>query len=170
MESVISDLVKRYETGGLTRRDLIRGVTMLAAGASVAETVTAQSAPEPIPWAPLVDHIQINARDPRKSAEFYTKVMGMDLLRVGPPNDRNCCPDTDAFLGVGKRLLVAIRKLEPYGKIDHWALLAPGYNTQKFNDVLKARGGSTSKHALPGQYFQDPDGAWCQLMGAPGPA
>ena len=170
MESVISDLVKRYETGGLTRRDLIQGVTMLAAGASVAETLMAQSAPAPIPWAPLVDHIQINSRDPRKAAEFYTKVMGMDLLRVGPPNDRNCCPDTDAFLGVGKRLLLAIRKREPYGVIDHWAMLAPGYNMQKFNDALKERGGAAAKHDLAGHYVQDPDGALCQLMGAPGPA
>jgi len=170
MENVVLDLVKRYETGGLSRRDLIRGIALLAAGATVEQAVSAQGAPDPIPWAPLVDHIQINSRDPRKSAEFYTRVMGMDLLRVGPPNDRTCCPDTDAFLGVGKRLLLAVRKREPFGVIDHWAMLAPGYNVEKFNGVLKGRGGAPAKHDLAGQYVQDPDGALCQLMGAPGPA
>ena len=43
-------------------------------------------------WEPLVDHIQINSDNPRKSAEFYEKVLGLNLLRVGPPNDPTCCP------------------------------------------------------------------------------
>lgn len=73
METVISSLLKRYETGGLTRRQLVRGLAMLAAGASSA---AAQGAPSPIPWSPLIDHIQINSADPRKSAEFYQKEIG----------------------------------------------------------------------------------------------
>jgi len=37
MESAISDLVARFEKGGLTRRELVRGLAMLA-GAGVAAT------------------------------------------------------------------------------------------------------------------------------------
>ena len=93
----------------------------------------------------------------------------MDLLRVGPAGpERNCCPDRDAFLGVGKRLLLAIRKREPYGAIDHWAMLAPGYTQDTFNAALKQRGGEAAKHDLGGHYVADPDGVLCQLMGAPG--
>ena len=168
MESVISNLLKRYETGGLTRRELVGGLAMLAAGSS-AGSASAQSGPKPIPWSPFIDHIQINSKDPRKSAEFYQKVMGLELLRTGPAGpDRNCCPERDAFLGVGKRLILAIRVGEPVGKIDHWAMIAPGYKQEAFNEALKERGGANAKHSLPGQYVQDPDGALCQLMGAPG--
>ena len=69
MESLISELVKRYETGSLTRRDLIRGLMTVATSAA-AGSASAQNIVPPIPWSPLVDHIQINSRDPRKSAEF----------------------------------------------------------------------------------------------------
>ncbi|MBM3779744.1 MAG: VOC family protein [Acidimicrobiia bacterium] len=172
MESLISSMVKRFEAGGLTRRELVQGLAMLAAGAASAAapgTAAAQTAPAPIPWSPLIDHIQINSRDPRKAAEFYQKVMGLELLRVGPAGpDRNCCPDRDAFLGVGKRLVLAIRRREPYGVIDHWSMLAPGYNQEQFRAAITARGGSEAKHELGGQYVQDPDGVLCQLMGAPG--
>jgi catechol 2,3-dioxygenase-like lactoylglutathione lyase family enzyme len=168
MESVISGLLARYEKGGLTRRQLVRGLAMLAAGAS-AGSAEAQNAPPAIPWSPMIDHIQINSADPRKSAEFYQKVMGLELLRVGPAGpERNCCPERDAFLGVGKRLILAIRKREPVGAIDHWAMIAPGWKADQFRAAIKARGGEEGKHDLGGQYVKDPDGALCQLMGEPG--
>ena len=37
MEAMISDLVKRFERGALSRRQLVQGLTMLAAGGAVAE-------------------------------------------------------------------------------------------------------------------------------------
>ena len=168
MESTISSLLKRYEAGGLTRRDLIQGLAFLAAG-TAARSAAAQTMPAPIPWSPLIDHIQINSRDPQRAAEFYQKVMGLELLRVGPagPN-RDCCPEESAFLGVGQRLILAIRKREPYGAIDHWSMLAPGYTPDRFRDVIRERGGSEAEHDLGGQYVQDPDGVLCQLMGRPG--
>lgn len=167
MEYAISNLLGRYERGTLTRRDLVKGLAMLAA--SAAGSAEAQTGPKPIPWEPFIDHIQINSADPRKSAEFYQKVMGLELLRVGPAGpERNCCPDRDAFLGVGKRLILAIRKREPVGAIDHWAMLAPGFTQERFNTALKERGGQASPHDLGGHYVKDPDGALCQLMGSPG--
>ena len=170
MESMISSLLKRYETGGLTRRDLIQGLALLAAG-TAAGSAAAQTVPAPIPWSPLIDHIQINSRDPQRAAEFYQKVMGLELLRVGPagPN-RDCCPDESAFLGVGQRLILAIRRREPSGVIDHWSMLAPGYTPDRFREVIQERGGSEAEHSLGGQYVQDPDGVLCQLMGRPGPS
>ena len=162
MESMISSLLKRYETGGLTRRDLIQGLALLAAG-TTAGSAAAQTAPAPIPWSPLIDHIQINSRDPQKAAEFYQRVMGLELLRVGPAGpDRDCCPDESAFLGVGQRLILAIRRREPYGVIDHWAMLAPGYTGDQFRAAIQERGGE-----FEGGYLPDPDGVLCQFMGGP---
>lgn len=165
MESMISSLLKRYETGGLTRRDLIQGLALLAAG-TAAGSAAAQTEPAPIPWSPFIDHIQINSRDPQRAAEFYQKVMGLELLRVGPagPN-RDCCPEETAFLGVGQRLILAIRRDEPYGTVHHWAMLAPGYTPDQFRAAIQERGGE-----FEGGYLPDPDGVLVQLMGRPGPS
>ena len=165
MESMISSLLKRYETGGLTRRDLIQGLTLLAVG-TAAGSAAAQTEPAPIPWSPFIDHIQINSRDPQRAAEFYQKVLGLELLRVGPagPN-RDCCPEETAFLGVGQRLILAIRRDEPYGSVHHWAMLAPGYTPDQFRAAIQERGGD-----FEGGYLPDPDGVLVQLMGRPGPS
>ena len=113
--------------------------------------------------------MQINAADVRKSTEFYQKGLGLDLLRVGPPNDRDCCPDTSEFLGVGKRLVMAIRKNEPAGLTHHWALLMNGYDQAKVTAELKRRGIEPRMTPESGFHVVDPDGVEIQLMGQPGP-
>ena len=170
MESVISSLVGQYERGGISRRKLIQGLTMLAAGATASTTASGQSAGMKFDWAPLIDHVQVNASDVRKSAEFYQKVLGLDLLRVGPPNDRNCCPDTSAFFGVGKRLILAVRGNKPAGMIHHWALLMNNFDREAVTRELKARGIEPRMNPESGFHVVDPDGVEVQLMGQPGPA
>lgn len=169
MESIVTTLLKRYETGGLTRRDLIQGLTMLAAG-TAAGSAAAQTVPPAFQWAPLIDHVQINSQNVRASTEFYQKVLGLDLLRLGPPNDRNCCPDESAFFGVGKRLILAVRKAEPVGVIHHWALLMNNFDQAAVAKELKARGIETASNPATGFHVVDPDGSKIQLMGQPGPA
>ena len=69
---------------------------------------------------------------------------------------------------MNNRLLLAIRKREPVGAIDHWAMLAPGYDRHQFKSIVEKRGGTIAEHDLGGQYVQDPDGAMLQFMGRPG--
>jgi hypothetical protein len=80
------------------------------------------------------------------------------VLRLGPPDKPNCCPDESAFLGAGGELLVAIRKKEPAGQIDHFGFRVANYNQDVVTDVLKQRG-VTPKAG----YVIDPDGARIQL-------
>lgn len=158
---------RSYEGGPLTRRELMRSAALLAAGAVV--PASAQDARAAFQWAPLVDHIQINSDNVPKSTEFYQQVLGLNLLRVGPPNDQKCCPQESAFFGVGNRLILAIRK-RPGRNIDHWALLMNGGLDQaKVTEQLTRRGAPPAKHELPGFYAGDPDGVLVQLMGQPGP-
>jgi catechol 2,3-dioxygenase-like lactoylglutathione lyase family enzyme len=170
MERLISQLLRRYETGDVTRRELVYGLAMLAVGAKSGGIAAAQSAQMKFQWEPLIDHVQINAEDVPRCTEFYQKVLGLDLLRVGPPNDRNCCPNESAFLGVGKRLILAIRKRTPGKSLDHYALLMNNFNQTAVTEELKRRGAEPAKHDLAGFYVRDPEGILVQLMGQPGPA
>ena len=152
--------MKSYEKGGLTRRDLIRGLTMLGGWDRDSDSLhgSANTGTDP-----MACHCATTCRsttaDPQRGAEFYQEVMGLKLLRQGPPNDRDCCPEDSAFLGVGDRLVLALRNNEPYGVIDHWSMMAPGYTPDRFRAAIEERGGEIAQHGLGGQYVRDPDGA-----------
>ena len=45
MENVVAALLKRYDAGGLSRRDLIRGITLATAGMTASSAAAAQGAP-----------------------------------------------------------------------------------------------------------------------------
>jgi catechol 2,3-dioxygenase-like lactoylglutathione lyase family enzyme len=121
-------------------------------------------------WEPLVDHVQVSSEDVRRATAYYRDIVGLDLLRVGPPNDRACCPDESAFFGVGSRLVLAIRKQSPGRTLDHYALLMKNFNREAVVKELMARGATSKQSPETGFYVEDPDGIKIQIMGAPGPA
>jgi catechol 2,3-dioxygenase-like lactoylglutathione lyase family enzyme len=140
-------------------------VAALAVGTHLVSRVRAQG---PSRWAPFIDHVQINSDDVRQSAAFYRQVLGLQLLRTGPPNDPACCPDESAFFGVGNRLILAIRK-RAGRNLDHYSLMLNGLDQRGFESELAARGGSLATHDLAGVYVRDPDGVFVQIMTQPGP-
>lgn len=148
-----------------TRREWFGRVASLTVGTHLLSRVRAQ---EPSRWAPLIDHIQINSDDVRRSAAFYQQVLGLQLLRTGPPNDPACCPDESAFFGVGSRLILAIRK-RAGRNLDHYSLMLNGLDQRGFASELAARGGNLASHDLAGVYVRDPDGVFVQVMTQPGP-
>jgi hypothetical protein len=71
MELIVSNLVSRFGKGLLSRRELVRGLTMLAAGG------TAASAQEGLNFkAATIDHVSIQVADLKRSSEFYQKMFG----------------------------------------------------------------------------------------------
>src|SRR6185369_9940831 len=83
MESIISGLVQRYETGSLTRRELISGLTMLAAAGSL-EAAPAQGSRLK---ATKIDHISVQVNDMPKSLAFYQGVFGLAVVGEDKPNE-----------------------------------------------------------------------------------
>lgn len=128
------------------------------------------AAATPFDWQPLIDHVQVSSQDVRRATAYYRDVLGLTLLRVGPPGDRNCCPDESAFFGVGTRLVLAIRKQSPGRTLDHYALLMKNFNRDAVTKELAARGAVAKQSPETGFYVEDPDGIKVQIMGAPGPA
>jgi len=88
MESIIAGLLKDFEDGKMTRRQLIRSLALAAAavapGASaLAQNVAAPPIPqafEPTGWKTVwLDHISFQVSDYRRSTAFYRDLMGWTI-------------------------------------------------------------------------------------------
>src|SRR5436189_6299383 len=92
MESVIAGLLKDFEDGKMTRRQLIQSLAMAAAAAMPA-AAAAQSAPPipaptgPAPWKTVwLDHISYAVSDYRRSTAFYRDLMGWEIKKDNGTN------------------------------------------------------------------------------------
>jgi len=164
MGNTISRLLNSYETGALTRRELIQGLTMVA----VATTPAAGFQRDGLDLNKL-HHVQINASDVRRSANFYKNVLGLSLMRVGPASDPDCCPDESAFLGLGGNddpgnLVLAIRRKTPVGQVDHIGFSVNDFDRDATTRTLTERGATPKQEPTTGYYVEDPDGIKVQLL------
>ena len=87
MEEVVEGLLKQFESGRITRRQLIKSLTVAAAatlpGASLAAqgSSTIPPASNPTGWKTVwLDHISYAVTDYRKSTAFYRDLMGWEPL------------------------------------------------------------------------------------------
>ena len=67
MEHTISGMLAAYEKGGLSRRQLVAGLSLLAAGAANAQSGFRGNG---------VNHVSLQVSDLNRSAEFYGRVFG----------------------------------------------------------------------------------------------
>jgi len=90
VEGIIAGLLKDFEDGKMTRRQLIQSLALAAAAAmpgaaAVAQTAAQNKAPipqafEPAPWKTVwLDHISYAVSDYRRSTAFYRDLMGWDV-------------------------------------------------------------------------------------------
>src|SRR5438128_11346906 len=85
MEHVIDGLLKDFEAGKMTRRQLIKSLTVAAVAAAPASAVaqTASTIPPskgPAPWKTVwLDHISYAVSDYRRSTAFYRDLMGWEI-------------------------------------------------------------------------------------------
>src|SRR5207237_725630 len=80
METIISNLLGRFEKGSLSRRELVRGLALLAASG------TAATAQEDIDFKTAeIDHVSIQVADMQRSVDFYQKMFGFSLISQDQP-------------------------------------------------------------------------------------
>ena len=108
MESVIAGLLKDFEDGKMTRRQLIQSLALAAVAAApgasaLAQTAAAQPKPpipqafEPTGWKTVwLDHISFQVSDYRRSAAFYRDLMGWTIR-----NDNGTSQATMNINGIG---------------------------------------------------------------------
>lgn len=153
MEAMISELVKRFETGVLSRRELVQGLTLLAAGE------TAAIAQTPALKAVKVDHVSIQVSDLPRAAGFYQKVFGLIIVGEDKPNEI-------VRLGNAGKSVVSLHHKSPTGIVDHFALGVEGFNKETVTAKMKAMGIEATDNLDAGFHIIDPEGIPVQIMGA----
>ena len=150
MESIISSLVTRFEKGSLSRRELVQGLTMLAASG------TAASAQQDLNFkTATIDHISIQVADVKRSTEFYEKMFGFKVVSGEPARNIVRLGNTGN--------LVSLNQEKPTGTIDHFAIGIPRYNKDVAVRYFTQRGVKPLEGNFAGFHVLDPDGIRVQI-------
>ena len=149
MTNTISKLLQTYENGKLSRRDLVQGLALLAAGAGTAAAAGFQGN--------TLNHISIQVDNLQRSTDYYQRVFGCTVNKRQGNNQ----------LVFGKGFLV-LREGKPPGKVDHIAIGVDNFNKDTVSADLKMRGATPIDQQGGGFGFHvlDPDGLPLQITGS----
>src|SRR6266850_3272858 len=142
MEAIISNLLSSYEKGSLSRRELVRGLALLAASG------TAATAQEGIDFKTAdIDHLSIQVADLQRSVDFYQKMFGFSGISQDQP------------LGIVRlgtnRSLVSLNRQSPAGIVDHFAIGVARFSKESAARYLKQRNGTPEDDPYAGLHIKD---------------
>ena len=180
MEHVISQLVRQYEEGTLTRRQLVQrlaaGVTA-AAGITAGADGSAQAAQDDAPAQPAFrtlnfDHVNYDVSDYRRTRDFYAGLLGMTVVN---DDGKGACElhfGEARGVGVRDRAMISIRTA-PAVRVDHFAFKIDNWDTDRVRAELErrglkarlARGGAIDTPNYVSLTVADPDGTGVQISG-----
>ena len=157
MDAIITNLVQRFERGRLTRRELIQGLSALAAAGAMTPATAQNSSLQ----ATGIDHTSVLVSDLQRSAAFYGKIFGLTPVSEDKAN-------RILRLGTGgtgvDSTLVSLRQQSPAGDIDHFAISVKGFNRDTVTQLLKQHGLTPANNIEFGFHVTDPDGAVVQIV------
>jgi catechol 2,3-dioxygenase-like lactoylglutathione lyase family enzyme len=155
VEPLINDMVQRFERGGLSRRDLIQGLSLLMAVSQV--KAATPEATQPASLTPVgIDHVSILVSDLERSANFYRKLFGLTVLSEDKEH---------GILRLGsKHVIISIRKEKPYGTVDHFGVKVENFNKATLVPILQQHGLKPDENWQYGFYVKDPDGVNVQFV------
>jgi glyoxylase I family protein len=135
----------------LSRRELVYGLTALAASATGAaaqqDNIDFKSA--------NIDHISIQVADLQRSVDFYQKMFGFSVVSQDQP------------LGIVRlgmtRTLVSLNRQSPAGIVDHFSIGVPRFTKEAAARYLTERGATPLDDPYAGLHVKDPDGVNVQI-------
>ena len=153
MESAISILLKRFEDGLLSRRELIQNLLVLAAAGGGASAAPLQQTPFK---SSRIDHISIQVTDLPRSIAFYQKIFGLSIINEDKANE---------IVRMGTtRIIVSLHHKPPTGIVDHFAIAIDGFNQEQVTQALKEQGLTAEENLDYGFYVRDPEGVPVQIV------
>jgi catechol 2,3-dioxygenase-like lactoylglutathione lyase family enzyme len=152
VETIISNLLTRFEKGALTRRELIRGLAMLTAASGTAAAGLQEAGFK----GAKIDHVSIQVSDLQRSIDFYQRVFGLSVVSQDKSNEI-------VRLGISKTL-VSLHHKSPTGIVDHFAIGVDQFNKESVTRDLKQRGANPEENIDAGFRVKDPEGLSVQIV------
>jgi catechol 2,3-dioxygenase-like lactoylglutathione lyase family enzyme len=156
MSAALDRLLTSYETGDITRRELLGALAAVVAAPALA------AAPPPLGSIASMNHVSIFVPDVEKSKQFYQELFGLPLLTNQPPGVN--LATGSSFLGIYPAQGGAAK-----GSINHLCLGMNNFDADAVLKNLQDRG-LQARIRLRGDtkelYLTDPDGISVQLQDA----
>jgi catechol 2,3-dioxygenase-like lactoylglutathione lyase family enzyme len=153
MEQIIDRLVRDFEQGKLSRRQLIQTLTVATAAAAPA------AAADPAPFKAItVNHISYQVADYAKTRDWYAGLLGM---KVSHDDGHQC------YLSFGDTFLLPrnARQGRTAPTVDHIAYTIETWKKDAVEAELKKRGLPIRPDTENSFHTKDPDGFDVQISG-----
>src|ERR1700730_9395078 len=149
MQLLIERMVRDFECGRLTRRQLAAALAALVTGAQAAPKQSGLRAVS-------LNHVTVRVPDVQRTSQFYQEFFGMPLKQHSAKTH---------ILGVGKSFFGIEQKGTPAG-LDHYDFGIEGFDADAVLAKLKARNLKVESGGTKESFkFWDPDGFLVQLNG-----
>lgn len=157
----IENLVDRFEQKKMTRRELVASL-LVATAASAVPAVSAQTA-APVAIGRSMNHVSLSVNDVARSADFYNRVLGMEIISRPANGGLN--------MGLGNESFLGLYNLPNPGGMHHMCIGVDDYNADVLAEKLQDHGIEANVNRDPANrtsggdqlYFNDPDGISVQL-------
>jgi catechol 2,3-dioxygenase-like lactoylglutathione lyase family enzyme len=162
MTDSIDNLLKQYEHGTMTRRELLTALALLAAAP------TPTSAQGSVLKARSFNHLNVRVADVARSEAFYRKIFGLPSVRPVVGTAYALDFPSGGFISLCP-LSVATCVVNPDGRpgdIDHFGIGIDDYDAARVEAQLKAAGLSQVRNAGTSVFVTDPDGTMLQISAA----
>lgn len=158
MENVIAKLLDDFDRGGMTRRQLIKSLAVVAAVA--AETTPAVAENAKGFRAVAVNHISYQVADYARTRDFYADLLGMKVAGDTGSQCNLILGDTNTFV---------IPRNAPQGstppRIDHIAYTIENWDKDSVKAELERRGLNPKPDTDNSFHVKDPNGFDLQISG-----
>src|ERR1700693_2591907 len=149
MRTIIESMIRDFERGRLTRRQLAVSLAALVSGRQ------AKAKPSGL-RAVSLNHVTVRVPDVHRTSQFYQEFFGMPLKQHS---------ETTHILGVGKSFF-GIEQKDGGPALDHYDFGIAGFNADQAAAKLKARNLTLEPGGTKESFkFRDPDGFLVQLNG-----
>ena len=166
MSEMIEQLVRRYEGGQLTRRELVLSLSALLL---VRREAAAQPSAPPISVRTL-NHVTLTVSDVQRSVAFYQRIFGMPLVTTqGTAADWSAPTIPVLGIGNGPQFIAFSRGDTP--SINHYCLGMEGFDADRIVKTLAEHGvearvriRADSDPPVEELSFRDPDNIGVQIQ------
>ena len=158
MERLVIDLLAQFESGKISRRALVLGLTAGITAASAATPSPAGSAGRAGFKAVAVNHISYGVANYARTRDFYSNLLGM---RVSEDDGTQCA------LSFGDTFIIPRKSHQPGLKpfVDHIAYTIRDWDRDRVEKELRSRGLNPQPDTDDSFHIVDPDGFDLQIAG-----